>query len=391
MEYDNDRIIKGTYKIEVFCWMALALAGPVLNAVTLFADAPLLWPVLLVVSVMVLPAYILYSRYAVPRLLFRNEFLLFTVASIVTFFVVHGLLFVLYSIATAIVAENAVAYFRYTTQTFVRESAWIVVNGGMAVFVAYLRHKLNEEDKVERLEKENMFYKVRYLRSQPNPHFLFNTLNSIYSLSLNKKDKTPEVVVKLANIMRFFIYECNEDKIPLTKEIEFIRNYIDIEKIRYDADIQFSVEGEVDGIMIEPFLFISFIENGFKHAIDNSFARPFIYITIKVNDDHTIVLNVINNTSLELAAQAKRINGKSIQNSKSVLELLYPDSYALDIIQTEKDERKESKLRVKNAHERLERLYPDAHTLDVILSHNTFTVSLILKPSLLDKMHHSRR
>ncbi len=209
-------------------------------------------------------------------------------------------------------------------------------------------------------------------------------------MSLSKADKTPEVVVRLADIMRFLIYECNEDKIPLDKEIEFIRNYIEIERIRYDADIQFTIEGITESVMIEPFLFISFIENGFKHAIDNSYAKPFIYITLKVNPDK-IILNVINNTSIELETQAKKIQGKGLVNSKSVLELLYPDSYALDIIQTEKKDRKESKMRWKNAQERLQRLYPDTHTLDVILNHNTFTVSLILLTGLLDKVYNHRR
>ena len=190
--------------------------------------------------------------------------------------------------------------------------------------------------------------------------------------------------------MRFLIYECKEDKIKLEKEIEFIRNYIEIERIRYDADIQFTVEGNTENVMIEPFLFISFIENGFKHAIDNSFAKPFIYITLKVTPEQ-IALNVINNTSLELETQAKKVGGKSLTNSKTVLEILYPDAYALDIIQVEKKDRKESKSRFKNAQERLQRLYPDTHTLDVILSNNTFTVSLILITGVLDKMYHYRR
>jgi hypothetical protein len=88
----------------------------------------------------------------------------------------------------------------------------------------------------------------------------------------------------------------------------------------------------------------------------------------------------INNTNIDMETQAKRINGKGISGSKSLLELLYPAAYTLDIIQTDKDERQESKVRLKNAKERLETLYPDAHTLDVILKNNVFTVSLIIKP-----------
>ena len=148
------------------------------------------------------------------------------------------------------------------------------------------------------------------------------------------------------------------------------------------------MEGSTEGVMIEPSLFITFIENGFKHAIEQAGAKPGRERTRKLAPQR-IALNVINNTSLELETQAKRMNGKSLVNSKTVLELLYPDAYALDIIQTDIKERKESKLRLKNAQERLQRLYPDTHTLDVILSNNTFTVSLIL--NTLDKMHHYRR
>jgi len=90
-------------------------------------------------------------------------------------------------------------------------------------------------------------------------------------------------------------------------------------------------------------------------------------------------LNVLNNTNIDLETQAKRIHGKGITTSKSLLEILYPDSHELDIIQTEKEERQQTELRLKHAKDRLEKLYQDAHTLDVILNNNTFTVSLILK------------
>jgi two-component system, LytTR family, sensor kinase len=390
MEYDNDRIVKGTYKTELYCWFLFVLINPLINSLGIFPHKKIAWLLLMIIGFLLLPLYILYSRIIVIKFLFTRKYPEYGILTVLFFLLIHSLLFLLYKIVQSFFHGTEQDYFSYSTISIARESAWIVINICLAVSIAYLRTKLGEEDSIEALQKENTYYKLRYFRTQLNPHFLFNTLNSIYSLSLSKTDKAPEVVIRLADIMRFLIYECNEDKIPLEKEIEFIRNYIEIERIRYDADIQFTVEGSTEGVMIEPFLFISFIENGFKHAIDTSFAKPFIYITLKVNP-HQIALNVINNTSFELETQAKRIQGKGLVNSKSVLELLYPDAYALDIIQTEKKDRKESKSRLKNAQERLQRLYPDTHTLDVILSNNTFTVSLILITGLLDKMYNHRR
>ena len=390
MEYDNDRIIKGTYKSEIFCWLVFLMIYPLAISLGTFPHQPSVWIILMVSGAFLLPLYILYSRAVVVKFLFERKYLVFGGLTLLFLVTLLTLIFSLFKIGQAFVRDPGYYYFSYSSLSLVREITWILINCCFAVTIAYFRSKWTEEERMEDMQKENTYYKLRYFRTQLNPHFLFNTLNSIYSLSLSKNEKTPEVVVKLADIMRFLIYECNEDKIPLNKEIEFIRNYIEIERIRYDADIQFHVEGHTDGVMIEPFLFISFIENGFKHAIDNSFAKPFIYITLKVNPEQ-ITLNVINNTSLELENQAKKIQGKGLVNSKSVLELLYPDAYALDIIQTEKGERKESKMRFKNAQERLQRLYPDSHTLDVILSNNTFTVSLIILTGLLDKMYHYRR
>jgi two-component system LytT family sensor kinase len=390
MEYDNDRIVKGTYKIELYCWLLFVLINPLLNSLGIFPHQKMAWIVLIVINLLLLPLYILYSRIIVPKLLFTRHDLVYGLSMVLFFLLIHSILFLLYKAAQSFIHGAGEEYFSYSTITLARESSWIFINTCLAVSIAYLRTKLREEETIEEVQKENTYYKLRYFRTQLNPHFLFNTLNSIYSLSLNKTDKTPEVVIRLADIMRFLIYECNEDKIPLEKEIEFIRNYIEIERIRYDADIQFTVEGNTENVMIEPFLFISFIENGFKHAIDTSFAKPFIYITLKVSPDQ-IALNVINNTSLELETQAKKINGKGLLNSKTVLELLYPDAYELDIIQTEIKERKESKMRLKNAQERLQRLYPDTHTLDVILSNNSFTVSLILITASLDKLYNYRR
>ncbi|MES1214463.1 MAG: histidine kinase [Bacteroidota bacterium] len=390
MEFDNDRIIKPTLKVEIAGWILLWLAYPLINWWSvLYGDMnrqptpPMVFIFdllhLLFISVLVFPAYVVYGRLMVSKFLFQKRYFFFTVLSLGWFMVIHAFLFLLYSIMLKFdVTPLEYTYFSHSYSTITRESFWIIINMILAGVICFIRETLAKDDQVATLKKDNNFYKLRYLRSQLNPHFLFNTLNSIYSLSLQKSDKAPEMVVRLADIMRYLIYECNEEKISLNKEIEFIRNYIEIEKMRFKADVRFTVDGETEGIMIEPFLFISFIENGFKHALDNSFTEPFIYINMKVLP-HQIVLNVINSSNADLESQAKKIHGKGISQSKSLLELLYPKSYALDIIQTDKDENRENNLRIHNAKERLEILYPDSYTLDVILKNNTFTVSLIVK------------
>jgi two-component system LytT family sensor kinase len=394
MEFDNDRPVKPLYKPEIYYWIAVCLLYPLINFVSFFFRDIRFLPMLILVGVVLFPFYFLYARVVVPGFLFTKRYMLFSIICVALYIAVIAFLMFVYSFvhldeSVFPFSRSMQAYFTLSTAGILRESLWFIVNIVFATSIAFIKRNADEKEIIASLEKDNANIKVKYLRSQLNPHFFFNTLNSIYSLSLQKSDKTPEVVIKLADLMRYMIYDCDQEKIPLDKEIEFIKNYIDIEKIRYKADVRFTVEGESDGIMIEPFLFISFIENGFKHAFDSTYNDAFIYVTIKIIPGQ-IVLNVINNTSADLATQAKRIPvGTGIRNSKSLLEMVYPDSYSLDIIQTDKVEKRKSEIRMKHAKERLEVLYPDSHTLDVILSRNAFTVSLILKTDQLDKVHNN--
>jgi len=391
MEYDNDRPVRPNYKIEIFYWALLILINPLVNSLTIFFYDTGIWWVLFIVNLIMFAAYLLYANLAGPMLLFRRRYIFFVLLSFLFFLVILTFLFAVYALILKFpLSAFEKFYFTYNKSTITREGLWCVLNMSLAIAIFFIRKALDEKDLLQDARRDNTFFKLRYLRARLNPHFLFNTLNSIYSLSLQKSDRAPEVVVKLSDIMRYLIYECDEEKVLLNKEIEFINNYIEIEKIRYKADVRFSVEGETEGIVIEPFLFMSFIENGFKHAMDNSFGEPFIYITLKVLNDQ-LVLNVVNSSNVDLETQAKRINGKGLTTSKSLLELLYNDSYSLDIIQTEKEKSRASGLRMQHAKDRLEILYPDSYTLDVILNNNSFAVSLIIKSSSFDKVHHSRR
>jgi two-component system LytT family sensor kinase len=389
MEFDNDRPVKHPYKIEILYWVLVAAINPLVNSVTIFISDIKMWGLVLLINLLVLPAYLFYSVIIVPKFLFEKRYTQFFILSILLVTLLQMILYLLYSVVLHFnLSPSEQSYFTYNYATIIRECLWCIINMSLSAGIYFIKKALDEKEALLNLEKDNSNFRLKYLRSQLNPHFLFNTLNSIYSLSLQKSDKTPEVVVKLADLMRYLIYECNEEKVPLNKEIEFIQNYIEIEKIRYNADVRFSVEGDIYGIMIEPFLFISFIENGFKHAFDNAYKNAFIYITLKIKPEQ-VELSVVNNTSIDLETQAKKLNGTGIRNSKGILDLLYPATHSLNIIQTEKEQSRTSELRIRNAKKRLESLYPDSHTLDVILSNNAFTVSLILKTASLDKMHNS--
>jgi len=388
MEFDNDRPVKHPYRIEIFYWVLLAVMNPLVNSLTVFLNDAKIWWFLFVVNLFLLPAYILYSIIIVPRFLYAKKYIQFFALTILFLAIIQLLLFAIYSLIYDFSNQTEQSYFTYSFSTCVRECSWSILYTLIAIGIYFIKKALEEKELLKKLEKDNNDFRIKHLRSQLNPHFLFNTLNSIYSLSMQKSDKAPEIVVKLADLMRYLIYECNEEKVSLSKEIEFIQNYIDIEKIRYNADVRFTIEGNPESIMIEPFLFTSFIENGFKHAFDTAYTNAFIYITLKIKEEQ-IELSVINNTNTDIETQAKKIQGTGIRTSKSMLELLYPTSHALNIIQTEKEESRTTELRIKNAKNRLEDLYPDSHTLDVILSNNAFTVSLILKTASLDKVHNS--
>jgi two-component system LytT family sensor kinase len=379
MEYDNDRLRRRTTRAEITCWVLVAFLSPVTDSIAILHLHKIDWIATFVISGIVFPLYLLYAHLMGTPFVARGRKPLSVILFGLFLLVISGLILTIYSVVkNPNVQSTFMTYLSLDTSTLYRVFGWVTVNMSLSTLAFNIGRSIEQNEELQTVKKESSFFQLRYLRAQLNPHFLFNTLNSIYSLSLQKSDRAPEVVVRLADIMRYLIYECDEETIPLDKEIDFIRNYIEIEKIRHQADIRLTVEGATNGVRIEPFLFISFIENSFKHAMDNSFNEPFIYITIKVGNGQ-LTLNVINSMDADLELQAKRINGKGIAHSRSLLELLYPKSFDLDIIQTEKDESRTSQLRLRNARERLETLYPDSHTLDVILNKSSFTVSLILK------------
>jgi len=186
---------------------------------------------------------------------------------------------------------------------------------------------LNE--RVQRdLENQRLTAELAFLKSQINPHFLFNSLNSIYSLAYQRSETTPEAILKLSEIMRYMLYECNDNKVGLDKEFQYLHNYIDLQKIRFanKAYIDLKINGKVEGQQIVPLLLIAFIENAFKHGVANNALTPIrLAINVEGQHLHFYIQNRkhTNNRDPE--------GGIGLNNVKRRLNLLYPRKYNLDI------------------------------------------------------------
>jgi two-component system LytT family sensor kinase len=186
---------------------------------------------------------------------------------------------------------------------------------------------LNEKIK-SNLENEKLISELAFLKSQINPHFLFNSLNNIYSLAYQKSDKTPEAILKLSEIMRYMLYESNENKVALSDEIRYLENYIELQKLRFKnaAYIKFEINGDIQNQTITPLVLISFVENAFKHGVATDKENP-IRIVLNVASDKLFfqVINKKNNQNKD------DTGGIGLQNVKRRLDLLYRAQYRFHI------------------------------------------------------------
>ncbi len=182
-------------------------------------------------------------------------------------------------------------------------------------------------NRLRNVEKEKMQSELSFLKAQINPHFLFNTLNSIYALAIKKDEKTADAVVQLSELMRYIITNANDDVIALDKELNYIDNFVQLQKTRLGntVKIQYHLEGNVYGKCITPLILISFIENAFKHGV-NPNQDSEIYIKIKIEEDF-LTLFVSNNKVESIQLQS----GIGLQNTIERLNLLYPKNHELSI------------------------------------------------------------
>ncbi len=263
-----------------------------------------------------------------PKLVYTQKYLLYTISIISALFL---MLLVKYNLTYYLVSNNVwpegpvetnSLSVGYAIQTMIGEVYVISFFTAIKLTIDWLR----ESSRINDLERRQLQTELRFLRSQVSPHFFFNTLNNIYSLTLEKSDRAPEVILKLSDLMRYLLYATKKKSQDLTSEIDCIQNYIDLERIRFDdrLKVDMHISGELSVCKIAPMLLIPLVENCFKHGASKNIGEMRIAIDLEVlNGLMTFkIANTIPNVSVSRSSPT-RAGGIGLSNVKKRLELGY--------------------------------------------------------------------
>lgn len=205
------------------------------------------------------------------------------------------------------------------------------------IFVAFylIIHQLQQAKEKEELRNTQLELELRFLQSQVNPHFLFNTLNNLYAMARKQSQHTASSIARLSQIFRFMLYKTGEKKISLEEELEIIRHYIELEKLRYDDTLEVHYEEGIDDYQqsIGPLLLLPLVENAFKHGAGESIENPSIKISVQLAEEK-LRFEVCN--SIE-AIDAPPGQGIGLKNLRRQLQLQYPDQHQLEIQQSQEE------------------------------------------------------
>ncbi len=279
----------------------------------------------------------------IPRLLLRKKYVAYTLCLLLSI-TLHTFMLVFYreyvvdqipgvqphdfSYYSAFTRSNREHTLRFFLSIFYSASCFTVIQFSLVFLGQHFFIAVRQNERIKRQQAE---IELSVLKSQINPHFLFNVLNSIYALSLQKSDQTPEVVMGLSEILRYMLYEARHEFVPLKKELQMVRDYTDIEKMRLSKGqtLQIHCPDRIPAYQVAPLLLIPFVENAIKHGTNTMAEAAFITIDIQIADDR-LRFYCKNNYKPQPVAKD---SGLGLDNVRKRLQLLYPGKHTLDIQQ----------------------------------------------------------
>lgn len=266
----------------------------------------------------------------VPYLYQRKKFLTYITLSIV------GLIVVVHTpdiiVKNSAIYESFIAEMNPKRKLRQQPSFFMQLLTGRNAYLFYLALSigilLRKSQYINEIKQDMLKSEVAYLKAQINPHFLFNTLNSLYALSLMKSDDAPDAILKLSSIMRYVVTESTKDKVALSDELKYITDYIDLQKLRLTKNviIHFKIDGVVQNQKIAPLLFIPIIENCFKYGIDQN-KQSTINIHIAVHENQ-VTLSTSNKKLAKNISEIEKTE-TGISNTRKRLDILYADKHKI--------------------------------------------------------------
>jgi hypothetical protein len=207
--------------------------------------------------------------------------------------------------------------------------------GGLAAAIKLMKYWYIKEQRNLQLQKENSEARLQLLKAQIHPHFLFNTLNNIYSYTQNTSPTASRLVMGLSDLLRYMLYEGYHSLVPLHKELKMLQDYITLEKVRYDErlDVHLELPKNTDGYYIAPLLLLPLVENCFKHGLSNMVEQPWISLRITLESD-SLVMKLVNGKAAGYKNE-HRTSGIGLENVLKRLELLYPQKHSFKITDEE--------------------------------------------------------
>jgi sensor histidine kinase YesM len=212
------------------------------------------------------------------------------------------------------------------------KSASDYVLPGIASAIYIFKRWYVEEQKNKKLAEEKIAAELNFLKAQIHPHFLFNTLNNLYTLILSKSEEAPDIVLKLSDLLDYMIYKSNVEFVPLANELEIVKGYMDLEKIRYSKRLElvYNENGEKEGHQIAPLILLPFIENCFKHGASKDRINPYVKIEIDITAE-LLSMKAVNSIPEKKESDDMEKKGIGLSNVSRRLDLIYPDKYELEI------------------------------------------------------------
>ncbi|MEM9920122.1 MAG: histidine kinase [Bacteroidota bacterium] len=283
------------------------------------------------------------AYWLMPRFLYQKRYTTFFIIGLFTLLLFAALLYVVYSnvVHPLILADTG----KYTIEQFVYKGIELVYIASLVVGIKFFQNYSHEQQRNQALMQQKVEAELKYLKNQIQPHFLFNTLNNIYGMVLSNDAHAGEAIVKLSALLSYMLYEGNTKTVPLSKEIDMLDSFVELELLRYrrKLDLNYTKKGLSPGLKIAPLLLVPFVENAFKHGPATEEGQSFINIQIEVQ--------------------------------QQILHLLVENSYQED---DKKSDSLQSGIGLENIKKRLQLLYPDRHTLNIQKS-DTFQVSLMIE------------